>query len=380
MEAGGGSAAVKRPGRSSDQKRPDRNPLRHRPNSDRSSGEKTAALAPVGTAGEIVGGRSRIGRDCRSAVAVGVEAFDCNCILRGQGHGRGMGAGGCKPEKHDEPDQPGEHGLKLVQVSCGCKPGWRGSGCGARADAMAATRFLDRSDGVRLAYAATPGRGPTCVFLPGYMSDMTGTKALHLESWAEASGRAFLRLDYSGCGASEGDFAAGTIRRWADDAKRVIETVTDGPVVLVGSSMGGWIMLHLALAMPGRVAALVGVAAAPDFTRWGLDLTPENRARLESEGEIRRPSAYGPEPYRYTAALVADGEAACLLDREIPFDGPVRLLHGMADPDVPFAISLRLAEALRSTDVRVELVKAGDHRLSTPPDLALLAQTLEELA
>lgn len=240
-------------------------------------------------------------------------------------------------------------------------------------------RFLDRGDGVRLAHVLTPGRGPTVVFLPGYMSDMAGTKALHLEAWARASGRAFLRLDYSGCGASEGDFAQGTIRRWAADARALIEAAVQGPVVLVGSSMGGWIMLHLALALPGRVAALVGIAAAPDFVRWGLALSEAERAELARAGEIRRPSAYGPEPYRYSRALIGDGEGACLLDAPIRFDGPVRLLHGMKDADVPFAISLRLAEALTSTDVRVHLVKAGDHRLSTPADLALLTATLEAL-
>lgn len=245
---------------------------------------------------------------------------------------------------------------------------------------MADIRFLDRGDGVRLAHAFTPGRGPTVLFLPGYMSDMSGTKALHLEAWAEASGRAFLRLDYSGCGASEGDFARGSIRRWAADARAVIEAVLEGPVVLVGSSMGGWIMLHLALALGARVQALVGVAAAPDFTRWGLALSEAERAELAANGEIWRPSAYGPEPYRYTRAFLADAEAACLLDTRIPFTGPVRLLHGMADADVPWQVSLRLAEALASTDVRVHLVKAGDHRLSTPADLALLTATLEALS
>ncbi|WP_448581429.1 alpha/beta fold hydrolase [Thermaurantiacus sp.] len=244
---------------------------------------------------------------------------------------------------------------------------------------MAPICFLDRGDGVRLAYAFTPGRGPTVVFLPGYMSDMGGTKALYLEAWAEESGRAFLRLDYSGCGASEGAFAAGTIRRWAADAQAIIEAVAGGPLVLVGSSMGGWIMLHLALALGPRVEALVGVAAAPDFTRWGLMLTAAEKAELARGRDIFRPSAYGMEPYRYTPALLADGEAACLLDTRIPFAGPVRLLHGMADQDVPYAVSLRLANALTSTDVRVHLLKTGDHRLSTPADLALLAATLEAL-
>ncbi len=257
-------------------------------------------------------------------------------------------------------------------------PGWRPDPAGTRAQDMA-VRLLDRGDGVRLAHAFTPGRGPMVLFLPGYMSDMAGTKALHLEGWARATGRAFLRFDYSGCGASEGDFAAGTIRRWAADARALLEGLTEGPVIAVGSSMGGWIMLHLALALPGRLAALVGIAAAPDFVRWGLALDAADRAALAEAGEILRPSAYGPQPYRYTRTLIEDGEAACLLDGPIPFQGPVRLLHGMADRDVPWTLSLRLAEALTSTDVRVHLVKAGDHRLSTPADLALLTATLEAL-
>lgn len=245
---------------------------------------------------------------------------------------------------------------------------------------MADVQWIDRGDGVRLAFALTPGKGPLILFLPGYMSDMAGTKALHLEDWAARTGRAFLRCDYSGCGRSEGRFADGTIRRWAADAQAVIDAVAPGaPLILVGSSMGGWIMLHLALALPGRVRALVGIAAAPDFTRWGLALSPADEAQLRRDGEITRPSRYGPEPYRYSRALIEDGEAACLLERPIPFGGPVRLLHGEADPDVPSAISHRLMAALVSPDVRLTLVKGGDHRLSAPADLALLEQLLEPL-
>jgi pimeloyl-ACP methyl ester carboxylesterase len=240
---------------------------------------------------------------------------------------------------------------------------------------------VDRGDGVRLAFAHTPGADPLIVFLPGYMSDMGGTKALFLEGWASARARAFVRLDYSGCGASGGDFAQGSVRRWAADARAVIEHVAPGdrPLLLVGSSMGGWVMLHLALALGARVAGLVGVAAAPDVTRWGLALDAADRAALARQGFIERPSAYGPQPYRYHRALLDDAEAACLLDGPVPVAAPVRLLHGLDDGAVPWEVSLRLLEALGAADVRLTLVKGGDHRLSAPAHLSLLARTIEEL-
>jgi pimeloyl-ACP methyl ester carboxylesterase len=240
-------------------------------------------------------------------------------------------------------------------------------------------QMIDRGDGIRLAADHSPGRGPTILFLPGYMSDMSGTKAQHLKRWAEATGRACLLLDYSGCGASEGDFDSGSIRRWAADARAVADALAPGPLLPVGSSMGGWIMLHLALADPTRIAALVGIAAAPDFTRWGLSLTAEDVERLAHQGFTTRPSAYGDSPYRYSCALVEDSESACLLDASIPLDCPVRLLHGEDDPDVPWAVSQRLMAQLRSTDVQLTLVKGGYHRLSSPADLALLERTLESL-
>lgn len=235
--------------------------------------------------------------------------------------------------------------------------------------------------GVRLAYRHRPGKGPTVVFLSGYMSDMSGTKAEVLDGWAAATGRAFLRLDYSGCGASEGRFEEGTIGCWRDDALAVIDAVAPGPVVLVGSSMGGWIALLLATAMPQRVAALVGIAAAPDFVDWGLwsDLTDAQRAMLMRDGRIERPSGYADSPYVYTRALVEDGRANRIMDKPIAYGGPVRLLHGQADPDVPWRLSLDIAERLSSLDVQVILVKDGDHRLSRPQDLALLTATLENL-
>jgi pimeloyl-ACP methyl ester carboxylesterase len=205
------------------------------------------------------------------------------------------------------------------------------------------------------------------------MSDMSGTKALHLEAWAVRQGRAFLRLDYSGCGASGGRFEDGTIRRWAADVRAVIAAVAPAEeLVLVGSSMGGWIMLHLALQLKERIRGLVGVAAAPDFVRWGLALTDADRQALSRDGVITRPSAYSAAPYRYSAAFIADAEGACLLDAPIPIHCPVRLVHGSLDEDVPVDVSLRLADALLSRDVRTVILKGGDHRLSTASDLRLL--------
>jgi pimeloyl-ACP methyl ester carboxylesterase len=246
---------------------------------------------------------------------------------------------------------------------------------------MSGVQHLDRGDGIRLAFVHLPGRGPMLVFLPGYMSDMSGTKALHLAAWAAEHGRACLRFDYSGCGLSEGDFAHGSIRRWAADARAVIDHVAPHePMLLVGSSMGGWIMLHLARGLGARVAGLVGIAAAPDFTRWGLALDEQDQAMLAAQGFLTRPSDYGPEPYRYHRALIEDGEEAALLEGAIPIAAPVRLLHGLEDAAVPWSISLRLLDALGSADVRLTLVKGGDHRLSAPDQLALMVRTIAELA
>ena len=243
---------------------------------------------------------------------------------------------------------------------------------------MTPAHFLDRGDGVRLACSYRAGRGPAVMFLPGYMSDMRGTKALALDAWAAARGRACLRFDYSGCGESEGDFSHGTITRWAADAAAVA-ALAPGRLMLVGSSMGGWVALRLALAMPGRVAALIGIAPAPDFTDWGLALTEDDRAALAREGRIERPSEYSPEPYVYTRGFIEDGARAALLGGPIALDFPVRLLHGQQDSAVPWQLSLTLAERLRSADVQVTLVKDGDHRLSRDADLALLTALLDRL-
>ncbi len=236
------------------------------------------------------------------------------------------------------------------------------------------------ADDRRLAYRHRPGRGPLVVFLPGYMSDMAGSKALALDAWAAAADRACVRFDYSGCGASGGRFDDGSIGRWTADALAVIAAVGgDGPVVLVGSSMGGWIALRVALALGPRVAGLIGIAAAPDFTDWGLSLDDADREALATRGWIERPSAYGDAPYRYTRALLDDAPSQRVLGGGIAVDCPVRLLHGQADADVPWRLSLDLAQRLRSDDVQVTLVKDGDHRLSRPQDLALLARTLDFL-
>ncbi len=234
---------------------------------------------------------------------------------------------------------------------------------------------LIRPDGVKIAVAHLRGRGPTLVFLPGYMSDMTGTKALALEAWAVRQGRAMLRLDYSGCGASGGRFEDGTFDVWRDDVLLVIGQI-EGPVVLVGSSMGGWLMLLVARALGDRVKGLVGIAAAPDFTDWGY--TSHEKAMIERDGRIDQPSDYG-EPMPTYVAFWRSGEEHRQLTAEIPITCPVRLLHGQCDIDVPWDISMQLAARLRSDDVQVTLVKDGDHRLSRPQDIALLITTVEHL-
>jgi len=241
--------------------------------------------------------------------------------------------------------------------------------------------FLAREDGERIAFCRRPGRAPGVVFLGGFMSDMTGTKAQALDRFCAERGQAFLRFDYFGHGASSGDFKDGTVGRWKADALATLDALTEGPQVLVGSSLGGWIMLLAALARPERVKSLVGIAAAPDATEdlmWA-ELSEEARATILREGYVRLPSQYSPEGYIFTRALIEEGRNHLVMHSPIAITCPVRLLQGMADPDVPWRTSLALAERLAGADVEVTLVKDGDHRLSRDQDLALLVRTIEAL-
>ncbi|MGD9664130.1 MAG: alpha/beta hydrolase, partial [Novosphingobium sp.] len=221
---------------------------------------------------------------------------------------------------------------------------------------------------VRIAYRFTPGDGPAIVFLPGYMSDMAGGKACAVFDRAKEQGRACLLLDYSGCGESSGQFADGSLSRWKGEVLAMIATfLPDRDVVLAGSSMGGWLMLLAGLALGERLAGLVGIAPAPDFTDWGYDA--EQKAALQTGQTIFEDNPYGPEPTPTHAAFWADGQDNLLLDAgDIAITCPVRILQGQQDPDVPWQTSLKLAEALRSDDVQVTLVKDGDHRLSRDGD------------
>lgn len=247
---------------------------------------------------------------------------------------------------------------------------------------MIETKTLARIDGTKLAYvhrkaSAEHSAAPTLVFLPGYMSDMEGGKATALDSWAESQGLGMLRFDYGGCGVSEGNFREQSLTDWRDDTLLMINTLVDGPVILVGSSMGGWAMLLAALERPEKIAGIVGIAAAPDFTEWGFD--DAHKAIIQTEGALEEPSEYSDEPYVTTKLFWDSGQANLLLANMIAIDAPVRLLHGQCDADVPWDISLRTAKALRSSDVQTILVKDGDHRLSRPQDIDLLIRTVSDL-
>jgi pimeloyl-ACP methyl ester carboxylesterase len=247
---------------------------------------------------------------------------------------------------------------------------------------MAEPDFFAMPDGRRIAYRLTRGARPaaTVLFLPGYMSDMSGGKATALFAQAQALGHSCLLLDYSGCGQSGGEFTGGSLTRWAEEADALAEELTEGPLVLVGSSMGGWLMLLVALRLRlrHRVAGLVGIAPAPDFTEWGF--SAGEQALLAGGKTLLRPNEYGYEPTPTYPLFWADGQANRLLDAPIPLTCPVRLLHGQADTVVPPGLSLQLAERLASTDVQVTLVKDGDHRLSTPEQIALLLRQVAALA
>ncbi|GAA3997282.1 alpha/beta hydrolase family protein [Sphingomonas humi] len=221
------------------------------------------------------------------------------------------------------------------------------------------------------------GDAQTILFLPGYASDMMGSKAVALDALADREGLGMLRFDYRGTGESEGRFADFTLEDWLDDAAAVADTAA-GPLLLVGSSMGGWLMLHLAERLGDRVKAIVGIAAAPDFTDWGY--TDAEKQALGRDGELRRDNPYGGDAELTTLALWQSGERLRLLDRAVGFAGPVRLLHGDCDAEVPLDIAARLKDALVSSDVQLTIVKGGTHRLSAPHELALLERTVMGLA
>ena len=247
-------------------------------------------------------------------------------------------------------------------------------------------RTLTRPDGASIAYDAATARpgGPTAgvIFLTGFRSDMTGGKALHLQAVCAGRGQAFLRFDYRGHGQSDGAFVDGCIGDWLDDALLVFDQLTTGPQILVGSSMGGWIATLLARARPDRVAGLVGIAAAPDFTEDLIlpRLTEAQTAALAAHGRFDQPSEYSPEPTPITAKLLDDGARHLLLRGPIPYAGPARLLQGMRDPDVPWETALKLADRLAGEDVVVTLIKDGDHRLSRPEDLDRIAAAVSALS
>lgn len=242
--------------------------------------------------------------------------------------------------------------------------------------------FLDQPDGARLAWRRIDGAGPTVIWLGGFMSDMTGTKAEALSDWAIAKGRAYVRFDYFGHGASSGQFRDGTVTRWRADALAVIDDLTEGDLVLVGSSMGGWIACLAAMARPQRVKAMVLIAPAPDFTERLMtpEISPAGHAALAAEGVWMRPSDYG-EPYPITRNLLEDGARWSILGGDpIPIEVPVHILQGGQDPDVPWRHALELAQALKGDDVVFTLIKDGDHRLSRPGDIARLIATVADVS
>jgi pimeloyl-ACP methyl ester carboxylesterase len=232
-------------------------------------------------------------------------------------------------------------------------------------------------DGRRIAYRLREGASPTLVFLPGYASDMEGTKAVALYDFAASRGIAMLRLDYSGTGSSSGAFEQGTLAMWLEEALAAVDRLASGPLIIVGSSMGGWIALHLALLRPERVQALVGIAAAPDFTEWGF--SDERKAALKHDGRFEEANPYGPEPSVFTLPFWESGQRLRLLESEIAIDCPVRLIHGEEDQEVPLGVAFRLMRRLRSSDVQLNVLKAGGHRLSAPHEIDAILSIVQAL-
>ena len=245
---------------------------------------------------------------------------------------------------------------------------------------MPATQFFDTPQRRRLAYHLTPGKGPVIVFLGRLRSDMEGTKALHLEAWAKNRGRAFLRFDYSGHGQSSGRFEDGAIGDWAEDSFEIISALTEGPVVPVGSSMGGWQALLLARRMAARISGMVTIAAAPDFTEDGYwaNFSDAQKAQLDAQGQVELPSDYM-EPYVITKRMIEDGRRQLVLRAPLRLDFPVRCLQGTADTAVSIETAIRLLNHASSPDMRLTLVKDADHRFSDGPCLELIEKALEEV-
>ncbi|MEL6915647.1 MAG: alpha/beta hydrolase [Pseudomonadota bacterium] len=238
---------------------------------------------------------------------------------------------------------------------------------------MSEPQYLETPEGRRIAYHRSPGRGPGIVFLGGFASDMTGSKATHLEAWCAAEGRAFLRFDYSGHGASSGRFEDGAIGDWAADAEAAITALTDGPQVLIGSSMGGWISLLMTRRLGAKVAGLVTIAAAPDFTEDGYwaEFSDDERAALMADGQIAVPSEYG-DPYIITRRLIEDGRAHLLLREPLELTLPTRMLQGTADTVVPLARAVKILEHVTGEDIRFVALKGADHSFSSQPALKVL--------
>ena len=242
-------------------------------------------------------------------------------------------------------------------------------------------KILTITETDHIAYRRFLGNSPGIIFLAGHGSDMEGSKALFLEEWAKAHGQAFLRFDYRGHGLSSGSMDATNISDWTEDVITVIDELSEGPQILAGSSLGGWLMLNATLLRPERVAGLIGIAAAPDFTEdliWAK-LSGDQRRHIQSVGEIALPNPYTDEPVVYPYHLVEDGREHLRLRGTLDIDKPIRLLHGMKDAEVPWQIATRIAECASSTDVRIHLIKDAGHRFSEPQQLDLLQQVTSEL-
>jgi pimeloyl-ACP methyl ester carboxylesterase len=248
--------------------------------------------------------------------------------------------------------------------------------------APAPLAYFDPGDGRRIAYRHRANHpevdGPTLLFLPGYASDMDGAKATEIDRFAAAAGLASLRIDYSGTGSSGGDFADGTLDRWLAEVLAAIDLIAKGKVIIIGSSMGGWLALHAALKRPDRVAGIVGIAAAPDFTSWGLK--PEERQSLLETSRYERPGFDGGPPQVTHARFIASGNDLLLLHKPIMVQCPVRLIHGDKDEDVPVGVAFKLLEDLHSGDVQLTLIKWGGHRLSQPHEMETIVRTIAVLA